>query len=124
MAALALEQLILRKEDFEDGMPEDSDHRNRLFEHEDGACEELLYRVVDQLQYFDYYVLDRILAYTQNPQVLDDIYYANDPEIRALLRAFGISLLRAKPPSDWIRDGYAANFQDRDGALVCLREPR
>ena len=106
VAALAIEQLIIRREEFEDGMPENSEHWNRLFEHEDGACEVVLYRVVDQLNY----VLDKILAYTHNPQVLDTIYYANDPGIRALLQAFAISMLRAKPPTDWIKEGYAANF--------------
>ena len=33
LAALAIEQLIIRKEEFEEGMPENSEHWNRLFEH-------------------------------------------------------------------------------------------
>ena len=76
---------------------------------------------IDHFKFYDCYGLDNIFGYTQNPQVLDTIYYAYDPVIRALLRAFAISILRAKPPSDWIEDGYAASFQDVDGALVCVQ---
>ena len=72
-----------------------------------GACEAVLYRFLDQLKFFNFF-LDKILAYTQSPQVLDDIYSANDPEIRALLRAFAISMLRTKPPAGWIKALFPA----------------
>ena len=55
--------------------------------HEEEASESLLISVVDQLDNFDFYVLDKILEYARQPTVLDVRYYANDPEILALLDA-------------------------------------
>ena len=86
--------------------------------HEEEASESLLISVVDQLDYFDFYVLDKILEYTRQPTVLDVRYYANDPEILALLEANQLTMLRLFPSRTWETSDYIGMYHPTGGNSV------
>jgi hypothetical protein len=73
---------------------------------------------VDQLDYFDFYVLDKILEYTRQPTVLDVRYYANDPEILALLEANQLTMLRLFPSWTWATSEYIGMYHPTGGNAI------
>ena len=76
-------------------------------------------RVREHLDDFDYYVIDKVLEYTRAPNILDTRYYADDLEIRALLRSLELSLLRVWPRRNQ-QVGNTGSFTGRDGTYATV----
>ena len=115
LAAIMLENLGRHRSDFEQVVAPSE-------EEEAEAQEEVLSiplynSVSDQLQAFDFYVLDKLEAAWQEYSVLDARLYVDYPEITALLRTCRLSFLRTRPPTTWTETSVGSYF-DEDGGFT------
>ena len=60
---------------------------------------------IGRLEDVDIYILDKLEAVRTANQVVDTLHYADDLEINAFLRRFGLTMLRVRPANEWSRPG-------------------
>ena len=103
VAALCLSSLALRKAEDAFFLAEADEIRDQR--RENVFQLEQYVEHIGRLGDIEIYILDKLEAVLRSNQVVDTLHYADDLEIDAFLRRFGLTMLRVRPANEWSRPG-------------------